>query len=471
MSKLSKCCCDCCITEEEMPWETVTLKAPYEDCETGGGGVGVGEGEGEPPTYPSATFERRSCCYVAEFPLSCQPWVYDCHLWVKQNFDLSYNVAIYDIKTAYVGSLPASDCPCIRVQDVSYSSLDIVRLFAVNKRKLTKITVSVGKVLVKCAGDAEATCKYYVASTWEFDAKADAAGGLGGSEPSYQTATETCTGVYREGFCSYTDETTSVIGTTSDACPEDLAETWFLNHDGIEYDFKVSRIKLYDTLPTTLVSITDADEPPVSCCGGETGCELEIDPCGLNLVDNCYKPLADWVDADLAAFYCQSIDENGDLVITCPTVLEKVGVTIKSQAYVTDGNGCSSTCVGDVSYLCEDDYPGIDRLICGYGIDSEGNPYPLDFGVAGSCGDPYEFCTVEGCASAGGDCYVYTAPNCNINPALEDCPDLAKRKSAGGGNDTCQRDITDLVCTIGEPVVDNDWEICFTLPTVTLEFA
>jgi len=461
VSKLSKCCCDCCITAEEMPWETVTLKAPYETC----------NGVTEPPTYPSATFERRSCCYIAEFELGCQPWIYDCHLWVKQNFDLSYNVAIYDIKTAYASSLPATDCPCIHVQDVSYSSLDIVRLFAVNKRKLTKITVSVGKVLVKCSGDAEATCKYYVASTWEFEAKADAAGGLGGFEPSYRTATETCTGVYREGFCSYTDETTTVIGTTSDACPEDLAETWFLNHDGIEYDFKVSRIKLYDTLPVTPVSITDADEPPVSCCGGETGCELEIDPCGLNLVDNCYKPLADFAGVDLAAFYCQSIDENGDLVITCPTVLDKVGVTIKSQAYVTDGNGCSSTCVGDASYLCEDDYPGIDRLICGYGIDSEGNPYPLDFGVAGSCGDPYEFCTVEGCANAGGDCYVYTSPNCGIAPALEDCPDLAKRKSAGGGNDTCRRDITDLVCTIGEPVVDNDWEICFTLPTVTLEFA
>lgn len=461
MSKLSKCCCDCCITEEEMPWETVTLKAPYETC----------NGVTEPPTYPSATFERRSCCYVAEFELGCQPWIYDCHLWVKQNFDLSYNVAIYDIKTAYASSLPATDCPCIHVQDVSYSSLDIVRLFAVNKRKLTKITVSVGKVLVKCSGDTEAACKYYVASTWEFDAKADAAGGLGGFEPSYQTATESCTGVYREGFCSYTDETTTVIGTTSDACPEDLAETWLAGDGGITYQFKVSRIKLYDTLPTTPVSITDADEPPVSCCGGETGCELEIDPCGLNLVDNCYKPLADFAGVDLAAFLCQSIGENDEPIMTCPTVLEKVGVTIKSQAYVTDGNGCSSTCVGDVSYLCEDDYPGFDRLICGYGIDPEGNPYPLDFGVAGSCGDPYEFCTVEGCASAGGDCYVYTAPNCNIAPALEDCPDLAKRQSAGGGNTTCQRDITDLVCTIGEPVVDNEWEICFTLPTVTLEFA
>jgi hypothetical protein len=443
-----------------MPWETVTLKAPYETC----------NGVTEPPTYSTASFERRSCCYVAEFELDCQPWVYDCHLWVKQNFDLSYNVAIYDIKTAYAASLPATDCDCIHVQDIAYSSLDIIRLFAVNKRKLTKITVSVGKVLVKCAGDAEATCKYYVASTWEFDAKADAAGGLGGFEPSYQTATKTCTGVYREGFCSYTDETTSVIGTTSDSCPEDLAETWLAGGSGITYQFKVSRIKLYDTLPTTPVSITDADEPPVSCCGGETGCELQVDPCGLNLVDNCYKPLADWAGVDLAAFLCQSIDENGDLVITCPTVLDKVGVTIKSQAYVVDGNGCSSTCVGDVSYLCEHDYPGIDRIICGYQTDSEGNQVPIYLEPDFSCGNPYEFCTVEGCANTGGDCYVYTAPNCNINPALEDCPDLSNRKSAGGGSTICRRDITDLVCTIGEPVVDNDWEICFTLPTVTLEF-
>jgi hypothetical protein len=403
--------------------------------------------------------------------LDCQPWIYDCHLWVKQNFDLSYNVAIYDIKTAYASSLPATDCDCIHVQDIAYSSLDIVRLFAVNKRKLTKITVSVGKVLVKCSGDAEATCKYYIASTWEFEAKADAAGGLGGFEPSYQTATKSCTGVYREGFCSYTDETTSVIGTTSDACPEDLAETWLAGEGGITYEFKVSRIKLYDTLPTTPVSITDADEPPVSCCDGETGCELQVDPCGLNLVDNCYKPLADWAGVDLAAFLCQSIDENGDLVITCPYVLDKVGVTIKSQAYVVDGNGCSSTCVGDVSYLCENDYPGIDRIICGYQTDSEGNQIPVYLEPDFSCGNPYEFCTVEGCANTGSDCYVYTAPNCNINPALEDCPDLSNRKSAGGGSTVCRRDITDLVCTIGEPVVNNDWEICFTLPTVTLEFA
>lgn len=461
MSKLSKCCCDCCITAEEMPWETVTLKAPYETC----------NGVSEPPTYPSATFERRSCCYVAEFDLGCQPWIYDCHLWVKQNFDLSYNVAIYDIKTAYASSLPATDCPCIHVQDLSYSSSEIVRLFAVNKRKLTKITVSVGKVLVKCTGDAEATCKYYVASTWEFDAKADAAGGASGMAGSYASVTKTCTGVYRDDFCSFTDTTTTVIGSSSDACPEDIAEDWLDGDGGIVYQFKVSRIKLYDTLPITSVSITDADEPPVSCCGGETGCELQADPCGLNLVDNCYKPLADFAGVDLVAFLCQSLNEDDDLIITCPTVLEKVGVTIKSQAYVVDGNGCSSTCVGDVSYLCEDDYPGVDRLICGYGIDSEGNSYPIDFaGAELSCGSPYEFCTVEGCASAGGDCYVYTSPNCNIAPSLEDCPDLSNRKSAGGGSTVCRRDITDLVCTIGEPVVDNDWQICFTLPTVTLEF-
>jgi hypothetical protein len=457
-----------------MPWETVTLKAPYEDCETGGGGVGIGEGEGDPPTYPSATFERRSCCYVAEFDFGCQPWIFDCHLWVKQNFSTSYSIAEYDIKTAYASSLPATECPCIQTQDTDYTNTQIVRLFAINRRKLKKITVSVGKVLVKCAGDTEATCKYYVASTWEFDANAAAYGGLGiVTDSSYNSTTISCTGVYRQGFCSYTDTTTTTSGTISDACPESVDADWFDDNPSIFYQFKVSRIKLYDALPTTPVSITDADEPPVSCCGGETGCELEIDPCGLNLVDNCYKPLANWSDQNLnPLLFCQTFDENGNLIIECPTILSKEGLTIKSQAYKVDGSGCSSTCIGDTSYLCEDDYPGVDRLICGYTLDEDGNSVPVEYPLAtGSCGDPYEFCTVEGCASAGGDCYVYTAPNCNIAPALEDCPDLARRKSAGGGNDTCQRDITDLVCTIGEPVVNNDWEICFTLPTVTLEFA
>ncbi len=445
-----------------MTWDTVTLKAPYETC----------NGVSEPPTYPSASFQRRSCCYVAEFNLSCQEWQYDCHLWVKQNFDISYDVAVYDIKTAYASSLPATDCPCIHTENISYSQSQVVRLYVVNRHKLKKIIVTVGKVLVKCSGDAEPTCKYYVASTWVFDANLDYIGGLGFFYPSYATTTISCTGVYRDGFCSVTNEETTTNGSASDACPENMAQDWFENNTGFVYEFKVSRIRLYDALPTNPVSITDADEPPVSCCGGETGCELQIDPCGLNFVDNCYRFIPPWGGGNLNPAYCQSLDENGSLVITCPFVLEKEGVAIKSQAYVTDNSGCSSTCIGDPSYLCEGDYPGRDRLICGYGVDSEGNQYPLDYpGSVLYCSSPYEFCTVEGCANAGGDCYVYTAPNCNIAPAIEDCPDLSDRKSPSGDESVCRRDITNLDCTIGDPVVYDDWTICFTLPTVTLEFA
>lgn len=461
MSKLSQCCCDCCITEEEMTWDTVTLKAPYETC----------NGVTDPPTYPSASFQRRSCCYVAEFDLSCQEWQYDCHLWVKQNFELSYDVAYYDIKTAYASSLPTTDCPCIKTQDVSASRLDVVRLYVVNRRKLKKIIVSVGKVLVKCTGDAEPTCKYYVASTWVFDANLDYIGGLGLAYPSYRLQTYSCTGVYRDGFCSFTDEETITNGSASDACPENMAQDWFATNTGIAYEFKVSRIKLYDALPTNPVSITDADEPPVSCCGGETGCELEISPCGLNLVDNCYRPIPDWGGGNLNPFgLCTSFDDDGNLIVACPTILPKTGVTIKSRAYLTDAFGCSSTCIGDPDYLCEKEYPGRDLLLCGYTTDENGNQIPvtLDYASADSCGDPYEFCTVEGCANAAGDCYVYTSPNCNTNPAIEDCPDLAIKVVGGGA---CRVDLSNLDCTIGDPVVYDDWTICFTLPTVTLEFA
>jgi hypothetical protein len=76
VSKLSKCCCDCCITEEEMPWETVTLKAPYETC----------NGVSEPPTYPSQPLVRQGCCYVAEFVLSCQEPTVVCELWARRNY-------------------------------------------------------------------------------------------------------------------------------------------------------------------------------------------------------------------------------------------------------------------------------------------------------------------------------------------------------------------------------------------------
>jgi hypothetical protein len=462
VSKLSQCCCDCCITEEEMTWDAVTLKAPHETC----------NGVSEPPTYPSASFQRRSCCYVAEFDLSCQEWQYDCHLWVKQNFELSYDASVYRVKTAYVSTVPTTDCPCIHTENISYSQSQVVRLYIVNRRKLKKLIVTVGKVLVKCTGDAEPTCKYYVASTWVFDANLDYIGGLGLFYPSYATTTISCTGVYRDGFCSVTNEETTTNGSASDACPENMAQDWFATNTGIAYEFKVSRIKLYDALPANPVSITDADEPPVSCCGGETGCELQIDPCGLNFVDNCYRPIPDWAGVNLnPGGFCTSFDEDDNLLVTCPSILSKTGVTIKSRAYLTDAFGCSSTCVGDPDYLCENDYPGNDQLFCGYTLDENGNQVPIIINSvsAGSCGTPAEFCTVEGCASAGGDCYVYTSPNCNTNPALSDCPDLSVNNDSGGV--PCRSDLSNLDCTIGDPVVYDDWTICFTLPTVTLEFA
>lgn len=470
MGTLSQCCCDCCITPEEMPWTEVTLKAPYEDC--GPPVIGV---DPEPPSYPTAQFVRQSCCYVADFPFTCQPWSFNCQLWAHQDFDISFDKSVYGVKAAYASNQSGFDCPCILTQTESTSRYSKDRLFAAARYRLSNIRVHVGKVLVKCDGDAEAACKFYIAATYEFDVD------YGTYLKQYLLTSEECVGVYRDGFCSTTETYTSESGTNTDTCNIDA--TYFDSNPSFSDVVRISRIKFYDTLPIVPVSLSDADEPPVSCCGGDAGCEPEISPCGLNIVDNCVAFFTfDLESGDLSALSnCAQILDDESILVHCPTVEAKQGFTGTTIGFTLDANGCATACVNDIGegiqsfpssgYACTKDYPGLDRLYC-YSYFVDGEEVRVYFPSTIICNLPYEFCTVEGCSQQGNDCILLDGPDCFGSPfALVDCPDVYP--SAFGDNDrkTCRVDISNLSCTKGAVEVNTLNAICFALPTVNLEFA
>ena len=84
MGTLTTCCCGCCLEPADMPYESVSLIAPADDCEgglgggLGGGGIGIGGGGGETPIYPSASFAQLGCCHIADFALACQSYTENC---------------------------------------------------------------------------------------------------------------------------------------------------------------------------------------------------------------------------------------------------------------------------------------------------------------------------------------------------------------------------------------------------------
>ena len=147
MSKLGKCCCDCCIDPTEMPWTTVTLKNQLTGCTTGGG-----------YSPPTATFERTNCCYTATFNVSCD-WEYTCGLWASQTGTFSFGVDQYKPRVAYVGPGDTASCPCVLVQSRTVSGTVTGRVNFFNRRRLSSIQITVGKTLVQCAEDASPVCR------------------------------------------------------------------------------------------------------------------------------------------------------------------------------------------------------------------------------------------------------------------------------------------------------------------------
>lgn len=452
MSKLSKCCCDCCITAEEMPWETVTLKAPYETC----------NGVSEPPTYPSQSLVRQGCCYVAEFELDCQTATNVCDLWARRNYSFSYTADFYKTQTDFINRTtpPITPvCDCIKYQTKQVSFDGKIRIYYLAQYDLIRLRITVGKALTKCDEDAEPVCRFFVATTYYYTILEDISNAY-----VYKKIDNACTGVYRNGICSYTNSWTEEDGTDSDNCPEGLV----VNPATAELDIgSFTRIKFYDTLPTGEVSLTNADSLPNSCCTGKTNCTFVVVPCGLSDTaanDRCLPalPQFDGQFEDICYPGMQDDRSNpgfGDST-GCFSILPKnEAVLVMTQAYFIDGP-CNFVQDAPFTPNCLQEYPGFDYFV------SENDPDRI-FGNPSMCGtlndyclggeDPplEEFCEVEG---STGCCFKFDA---NGMPIANNCIDL---------QGSCQRDLRDLTCSITTDHFTAG-DVCFPVPTVTLEFA
>lgn len=462
MGTLSQCCCDCCITPEEMPYASVTLTAPYDDC--GGPSIGI-----DPPTpsYPTENFERRGCCYVAEFPFSCQPWSTEfCSLWAKQSSSISYSVDNYFTQSDYIDDASDPFCPCVKTHVLNFERNATTRVFFVERHRLTKVTITVGKAAVRCSGESESVCRFFIAATYEFNGQIDTAPSI------YTDQLTTCTGVYRNRRCSSTYTEASDFGIDSDSCPFDNNYFTDFATSPDPYAISFSRIKFYDVLPADAADILATDTLPASCCEGETSCDADSLPCGLSVGSNCYQFTIS--DEDLGTllpdFAACSRVTDGLTETVCPTVEEKDGVTISTQAYRLDTEtGCYTTVYGDNAYVCFQDYPGVDRLLCYTYIDDNGQEVKVyinegffNLGCVANFEDG--FCTVEGCESTGGLCFAFFQGGGGME--LIGCPDL----TIDPGH-LCRRDIYDLTCDVSLIEITPPASVCFTLPTASMEFA
>ena len=466
MGTLGTCCCGCCLEPEEMPYTAVQLVAPLDDCEgglgdgLGGVGQGIGGGGGpEEPQYPEASFIQGTCCFIADFNLACQQYTEHCGVWASQDLDFSYKAEFYKLKPSYLEEPGAADCKCELVQTklVDYDRTD--KIYWIARYKLKTIRIHVGKINVQCDGDEAPACKYYVAASYIFEVCETALGWTGGiSQYPQFTIDYTCTGNYRAGECSLTStyQEASTINNCTDVLNQDPWQ--FCNQTDIKI---ISRIKLFDTLPTGQVTITNADLPPVNCCGNETGCVVIGQPCGLELIDNCVPNLPTYNGDDMD-YFCQQVignnpgpppyDDECEIVIGCPEIQTKTGIDFPCDEYVFDeASGCY-----ELVERSTKNTPGLDRFTCGY-CDTEGGRvyYYLDmYGTFSDCGIP-GLCTTGEC------CFDEISPEIQYN-----CPEFISSNTFGAH---CRIDITDYVCTIGELQTYSVGSFCFNLPTVTIE--
>lgn len=459
MGKLTTCCCDCCIEPAEMPYTTVTLKAPL-GCLDPGGGIGAGED----PEYPVANFERQGCCYVADFDIGCQEWIYNCKLMAKQTISASYSRDEYQSKVPYVAYGVEPDCDCIKTQTIAGTVTETHRAFLAARHRLESLSVIVGKALVQCDGDESPSCKFFIAVNYRFEGDVTLLA-QGNSLDAKINAQTDCTGHYRNGDCSITSSKSTSTGWDSDSCPptETIASQFANPLLPGAMGRVFTRIKLYDTLPSGIdVSINDADFPPVNCCGSETGCELKSEPCFMSVEDNCVIVATGGNFAFFSFSVCSTLDENNDIILTCPTKIDRVGFSRRIKVYRVDSDcpywcdNASQQYLDQYTKVC--DFPGFEQLICGY--DDNGDPIPAP-GIGGpGCEEITGLCSyTSGCVATAGGCYLLTGPDCGTIGGVQTCPDLEV---------LCRVDYTTPTCTIGEVTTYGDFEVCFSIPTATI---
>lgn len=374
MGKLTSCCCgDCCIEENEMPYTTATLKSPDK--------VTCPSGPGVDPD-PVESFVRGSCCYTARFELPCQPIQNrTCALFAKQTADFSFDLIYYQSQISYnpAGTYVSPDdfsCPCVAVQKRSVVVQSAARIFLEQYFQLEAVSIHVGKMKIKCDGDENPVCKYYIAATSEYRIHE------GISQAQYSVVKSiTCSGLYEDGNCSISNSWTEEDGINSDTCPEGIS---FAGSGTLMY---FTRIKFYDSLPATGdVTITNDDDVPFDCCGGKTNCEITQLNCGLSIDSNCLPPVTPWIageqdNSEFRLVPCPGVglgsnsnsepvyfdDELGQYVCYLPVVN---GYRIPTQSILYD--------VFILSGLCYDDATGLSEFCVSQGVGFD------RFGVPGS---------------------------------------------------------------------------------------
>jgi hypothetical protein len=333
-----------------------------------------------------------------------------------------------------------------------------IRIFYLAEYELIRLRITVGKALTKCDEDAEPVCRFFVATTYYYSILEDI------SAPYVFTSFDiSCTGVYRDGICSYTNAWTVEDGTDSDNCPDGLV----IDPSTAELDIgSFTRIKFYDTLPTGEVSLTNADSLPNSCCTGKTNCTFVVVPCGLSdtaASDRCLPalPQFDGQFDDLCAGGTTEDGRNGIFgdSVGCPSVApDKRAIVVQTQAYFDDGP-CNFVQDAQMVPGCFEEYPGFDYFVyddppcslCDFTLCGTLSPFCL----GGDDPPLQELCEVEG--STG--CCFRVLPGGGL--LAQNCIDL---------QGDCQRDINDFVCSITTDHFTAG-DVCFPVPTVTLEFA
>lgn len=471
MSKLGKCCCDCCIDPTEMPWTTVTLKNQLTGCTTGGG-----------YSPPTSTFERTNCCYTATFNVSCD-WEYTCGLWASQTGTFSFGVDQYKPKVAYVGPGDTASCPCVLVQSRTVAGTVTGRVNFFNRRRLSSIQITVGKTLVQCAEDASPVCRFYIATTYNYEVCESISGMC--FAPDWDID-YTCTGIYRDTECSITNSWTST--SPYPTCTDIMNSLNVFGEcteggGGQTTSYSFDRIKFYDALPGTDVTIGSGDKPPASCCTSKTSCQPTQRPCGTTgNYDECTPNLSAYSGAEFPAFCgCEPVPESlipgfhyestGE---QCPTKVDKIAFDAWSRIFY--GTTCKVHVQNDTSYRCNYSAPGFDKFGGCLNLVNDTTNEAIDAPFAWS---DFPWLDAAFLTCLGGDtpppapagCFVTggcSDGKCGVQSATGStsyifCPEFE--------DEYCRIDIKDFTCSVGSVVNYTTGSVCYTAKSVTLGFS
>jgi hypothetical protein len=424
----------------------------------GGPIAGIGIGSIGGLIYPSANFVPVNCCFIADFNLACQEYTKNCAVLATLQTDISAKFEYYRRRIPYLadGNDPVS-CPCELIQSNLVSEQTIHKAWWLERHKLVGLRVHVGKIRVQCEG-GESACKFYVAVSYIFEHCEFVLGWDASGVTFYPEFTNTydCTGVYRDGTCSFSNqfENTSTINDCNDLMAAFPAQYCSESQQKI-----ISRIKLFDTLPTGQISITDADYPPVSCCGGSTNCTVSGSPCGLAIIDNCMPNLPQY--AETLAVFCQRFSAAGEppyaegceIVVGCPVIRE-----IPFPEGVDD--------------RCPDYFVYNEEVDCFVAVASRAGSGNLIESTVVNCG----YCIEDG-QTIQGDYPALLVDLCAPGATLCLTGECCQNELANSPQFVCQEFydglcatvISDLDCTVGEVQYFTGGAFCFNLPTVTIQ--